>query len=153
MAPSALVSIGSLSCKECGNKTLMAVTRLTKSLYSQKKITDNFDAQTQIAKDSTAHTYGNCKDGMEIGNGIKCPRALTAKPIQIMFKVSQVSATGKVVKSLYPNGHFDLLKPEILLRKLCKFNYLTFIVLSLLHSMAYHSFLIFFYHINYENIY
>lgn len=46
----------------CGNKTLKAVTRVTKSAYSQKIITDNYDAESGIAKESTSHTYGNSGD-------------------------------------------------------------------------------------------
>lgn len=49
----------------CGNKTLKAVTRLTKSAYSQKIITDNFDSKSKIAKDSTSHTYGDKKEDVK----------------------------------------------------------------------------------------
>ena len=44
----------------CGNKTLKAVTRSTKSAYCQKVIIDNLDKQNDIHKNSSSHTYGNC---------------------------------------------------------------------------------------------
>jgi hypothetical protein len=43
----------------CGNKTLNAVTRSTQSAYNVKKISDNFDHQTNITPDSQSHTYGD----------------------------------------------------------------------------------------------
>ena len=49
----------------CGNKTLKAATRVTKSAYSQKTITDNFDVHSIVSKDSTSHTYGNCKEDVK----------------------------------------------------------------------------------------
>ena len=43
----------------CGNKTLKAVTRATQSAYNVKKISNNFDQQTNITPDSQSHTYGD----------------------------------------------------------------------------------------------
>ena len=49
----------------CGNKTLKAVTRSTKSAYCQKVIIDNLDKQNDIHKNSSSHTYGNCEEDVK----------------------------------------------------------------------------------------
>jgi hypothetical protein len=43
----------------CGNKTLKAVTRATQSAYNVKKITENFDHQSNITPESQSNTYGD----------------------------------------------------------------------------------------------
>lgn len=49
----------------CGNKTLKAVTRLTQASYSQQVFAENFDDQSNVSKNSTAHTYGDCKEDVK----------------------------------------------------------------------------------------
>ena len=51
-----------------GNKTLNAVTQSTAVSYRQHIIGDRIDEQSNFSKDSTAHTYGDCKDVKEIVN-------------------------------------------------------------------------------------
>lgn len=48
-----------------GNKTLKAVTRSTSTSYSQQVIGDRIDEESNISKDSTAHTYGDCKEDVQ----------------------------------------------------------------------------------------
>ena len=43
----------------CSNKTLKAVTRATQSAYNVKKITNNFDIQSNVTTDSHSHIYGD----------------------------------------------------------------------------------------------
>ena len=43
----------------CGTKRLKAVTRATQSAYNVRKITNNFDIQSNIAPESHSHTYGD----------------------------------------------------------------------------------------------
>ena len=45
-----------------GNKTLKAVTRSTQASYGQEVLVENFDNQSNVSKNSTAHTYGNAKE-------------------------------------------------------------------------------------------
>ena len=48
-----------------GNKTLKAVTRSTSTSYSQQVIADRIDKESNISKDSTAHTYGDCREDVK----------------------------------------------------------------------------------------
>lgn len=48
-----------------GNKTLKAVTRSTQCSYSQQVFGENFDNQSNVPKDSSAHTYGDCKEDVK----------------------------------------------------------------------------------------
>lgn len=48
-----------------GNKSLNAVTRSTAASYSQHIIGDRIDEQSNISKDSTSHTYGDCKEDVK----------------------------------------------------------------------------------------
>ena len=58
----------------CGNKTLKAVTKSTQSAYNVKKITVNFDNQTNIKPESHEHTYGD--PGVDISEMVKVLRKL-----------------------------------------------------------------------------
>ena len=49
----------------CGNKTLKAVTRSTQASYSQQVVGENFDDQSKVSKNSTSHTYGDCKEDVK----------------------------------------------------------------------------------------
>ena len=48
-----------------GNKTLKAVTRATQASYSQQVLQENFDDESNVSKNSTAHTYGDCKEDVK----------------------------------------------------------------------------------------
>ena len=54
----------------CGNKTLKAVTRATQSAYNVKKITSNFDIESNIAPDSQSHTYGDLSTDIKMMVGV-----------------------------------------------------------------------------------
>lgn len=48
-----------------GIKTLKAVTRSTSTSYSQQVIAYRIDKESNISKDSTAHTYGDCREDVK----------------------------------------------------------------------------------------
>ena len=77
-----------------GNKTLNAVTRSTAASYSQHIIGDRIDEQSNISKDSTAHTYGECKE--DVKEIVDCLQKL--KPFK--FKADRLhNAFHKITKS------------------------------------------------------
>ena len=44
---------------------MKAVTRSTSTSYSQQVIAERIDKETHISKESTAHTYGDCKEDVK----------------------------------------------------------------------------------------
>ena len=75
-----------------GNKTLNAVTRSTAASYSQHIIGDRIDEQSNISKDSTAHTYGDCKEDVkEIVNCLQKLKPFKFKPDRLHSAFPKIS--------------------------------------------------------------